>query len=81
MIDKNRAAGLLAEQLSADVFLMLTDVDAVYKGWGTERQRRIDRVRPPGSTLLISRPVRWDRRSRWRLRSRHLPGAFRYWQT
>ncbi len=46
VIDKDRAAGLLAEELSADAFLMLTDVDAVYEGWGTERQRRIDRVRP-----------------------------------
>ena len=46
VIDKDRAAGLLAEELSADAFLMLTDVDAVYEGWGTARQRRIDRVRP-----------------------------------
>ncbi len=46
VIDKDRAAGLLAEELSADVYLMLTDVDAVYEAWGTERQRRIDRVRP-----------------------------------
>ncbi|MGC4411094.1 carbamate kinase (plasmid) [Rhizobium rosettiformans] len=46
VIDKDRAAGLLAEELSADAFLMLTDVDAVYEAWGTERQRRIDRVRP-----------------------------------
>lgn len=46
VIDKDRAAGLLAEELSADAFLMLTDVDGVYEGWGTERQRRIDRARP-----------------------------------
>lgn len=46
VIDKDRAAGLLAEELSADAFLMLTDVDAVYEAWGTERQRRIDRIRP-----------------------------------
>jgi carbamate kinase len=46
VIDKDRAAGLLAEELSADAFLMLTDVDGVYEGWGTDRQRRIERVRP-----------------------------------
>ncbi|MBA4208230.1 MAG: carbamate kinase [Parvibaculum sp.] len=46
VIDKDRAARLLAEELSADAFLMLTDVDAVYQEWGTERQRRIDRARP-----------------------------------
>lgn len=46
VIDKDRAAGLLAEELSADAFLMLTDVDGVYEGWGTDRQRRIEQVRP-----------------------------------
>ncbi|NMG38328.1 carbamate kinase [Chelativorans sp. ZYF759] len=46
VIDKDRAAGLLAEELSADAFLMLTDVDGVYEGWGTDRQRRIERVHP-----------------------------------
>jgi len=46
VIDKDRAAGLLAEELSADAFLMLTDVDGVYEGWGTDSQRRIERVRP-----------------------------------
>lgn len=46
VIDKDRAAGLLAEELAADAFLMLTDVDAVYEAWGTERQRRIDRIHP-----------------------------------
>lgn len=46
VIDKDRAAGLLAEQLGADAFLMLTDVDAVYEGWGTPGQRPIRHVRP-----------------------------------
>jgi carbamate kinase len=46
VIDKDRAAGLLAEELAADAFLMLTDVDAVYEAWGTERQRRIDHIHP-----------------------------------
>lgn len=46
VIDKDRAARLLAEELSADAFLMLTDVDGVYEGWGTESPRRIERARP-----------------------------------
>lgn len=46
VIDKDRAAGLLAEQLGADAFLMLTDVDAVYEGWGTPAQKPIRHVRP-----------------------------------
>src|SRR5690606_42095896 len=45
-IDKDRAAGLLAEALGADAFLMLTDVEAVYEGWGTPRQKPIRHVRP-----------------------------------
>src|SRR5690606_32681879 len=35
VIDKDRASGLLATELRADALLMLTDVDAVYEGWGT----------------------------------------------
>jgi len=46
VIDKDRAAGLLAEELDADAFLMLTDVDAVYLDWGTPRQRPIRTTSP-----------------------------------
>ncbi|MGB3388633.1 MAG: carbamate kinase [Pseudaminobacter sp.] len=46
VIDKDRAAGLLAEEIGADAFLMLTDVEAVYEDWGTPRQRPIRSVRP-----------------------------------
>jgi carbamate kinase len=41
VIDKDHASGLLAAALKADAFLMLTDVDAVYIGWGTPAQRAI----------------------------------------
>jgi carbamate kinase len=34
VIDKDLASALLARQLGADVLLMLTDVDAVYRDWG-----------------------------------------------
>ncbi|MCX5519273.1 carbamate kinase [Kaistia defluvii] len=46
VIDKDRAAGLLANALGADAFLMLTDVDAVYQGWGTAVSRPIRKAEP-----------------------------------
>jgi carbamate kinase len=41
VIDKDLAASLLATELRADALLLLTDVDAVYTGWGTARQRPV----------------------------------------
>lgn len=41
VIDKDLAAAVLAGELGADLLLILTDVDAVYTGWGTEEQRAI----------------------------------------
>ena len=46
VIDKDRSAGLLATELDADAFLMLTDVDAVYRGWNTPDQSAIHRADP-----------------------------------
>jgi carbamate kinase len=46
VIDKDLAGELLAEDVHADLFLMATDVDGVYLGWGTPEQRRLDRVTP-----------------------------------
>jgi carbamate kinase len=37
VIDKDWAATLLAIELKADALLLLTDVDAVYRGWGTSQ--------------------------------------------
>jgi carbamate kinase len=39
VIDKDRASGLLADQLKADVLLLLTDVDAVYENFGQPEAR------------------------------------------
>lgn len=41
VIDKDLAAALLATRLEADALLMLTDVDAVYDGWGGAHPERI----------------------------------------
>jgi carbamate kinase len=46
VIDKDFASELLAREIDADLFVMATDVDGVYEGWGTPDQRRIDRVGP-----------------------------------
>ncbi len=41
VVDKDLAAAVLARELGAELFLILTDVDAVYTGWGTDQQRAI----------------------------------------
>ena len=41
VIDKDLAAALLATELGADALLLLTDVDAVYRDWGTPEQAPI----------------------------------------
>jgi carbamate kinase len=46
VIDKDLASELLAEDVAADLFLMATDVDGVYLGWGTPEQQRLDQVTP-----------------------------------
>jgi carbamate kinase len=46
VIDKDLASELLAENVAADLFVMATDVDGVYVGWGTPEQRRLDEITP-----------------------------------
>jgi carbamate kinase len=46
VIDKDRASALLAEELDADLFVMATDVDAVYRDFGTPRQAAIGHTTP-----------------------------------
>jgi carbamate kinase len=46
VIDKDLASALLAIDLHADAFVIVTDVDAVYTGWGTPEQRAIRRATP-----------------------------------
>jgi carbamate kinase len=41
VIDKDRASSLLAIALGADRLVILTDVDAVYCGWGTDEQEEL----------------------------------------
>lgn len=46
VIDKDRASALLAKELHADVFAMLTDVDAVYVDYGKPTQRALRTISP-----------------------------------
>jgi carbamate kinase len=46
VVDKDLSSELLARTLEADLFVMLTDADAVYSGWGTPQQRAIRTATP-----------------------------------
>jgi carbamate kinase len=46
VIDKDLASELLAREVDADLFVMATDVDGVYEGWGTPGQHRFEQVTP-----------------------------------
>ncbi|RDH88135.1 MAG: carbamate kinase [endosymbiont of Escarpia spicata] len=46
VIDKDMASSLLARELKADVFLLLTDVDAVYKHWGEPEAQPLPHLSP-----------------------------------
>lgn len=46
VIDKDLTAAVLAEALDADMLMILTDVPAVYEGYGTPDQKEISRATP-----------------------------------
>jgi carbamate kinase len=46
VVDKDLAGELLAREVDADLFVMATDVDGVYRYWGTREQQRIERATP-----------------------------------
>jgi carbamate kinase len=46
VIDKDFATELLAREVGAELFVMATDVDAVYSNWGTADQQRLDKLTP-----------------------------------
>ena len=52
VIDKDAASALLARQLGADALLLLTDVDAVYRDFGTDQQTRIAALTPEEAEAL-----------------------------
>jgi carbamate kinase len=42
VIDKDRTSALLATQIRADALLIMTDVDGVFRDWGTPKQTQIN---------------------------------------
>lgn len=46
VIDKDHASGLLARELGADAYLMLTDVEGVFTDFGTPKQALMSRATP-----------------------------------
>lgn len=52
VIDKDAASALLARQLGADALLLLTDVEAVYRDFGTKDERSIPELTPREAAFL-----------------------------
>jgi carbamate kinase len=48
VIDKDLASELLARELDADLFVMLTDAEAVFADWGKPSQKQIRQASPSG---------------------------------
>lgn len=54
VVDKDLAAAILAREIRASVLLILTDIDGVYRGWGTADETRIDRLDLDDARALIA---------------------------
>ena len=54
VVDKDRTAAILARDLGADLLLILTDIDAVYRDYGTPRATPIRRVTAAEAERLLA---------------------------
>jgi carbamate kinase len=54
VVDKDRVAAILAQQLQAEVLMILTNVDAVFDGWGTPAARPIARMTVAAAEALMA---------------------------
>lgn len=54
VVDKDRVAAILAQQLGAEVLMILTNVDAVFEGWGTPAARPIRRMTVADAEALMA---------------------------
>jgi carbamate kinase len=55
VIDKDRASSVLAIALGAERFVIITDVDAVYSGWGTEGEEALRELDVAAAEALLPR--------------------------
>jgi carbamate kinase len=53
VVDKDRAAEVLAREIGASVLLILTNVDAVYRAFGTPEQERLATLRVDDAETLL----------------------------
>jgi carbamate kinase len=53
VIDKDRASAVLATALGAERLVILTDVDAVYRGWGTDAQAPLPELAQVEAVALL----------------------------
>jgi len=54
VVDKDRVAAVLGREIGAEVLLILTNVDAVYRGYGTKHQEPIRRLDLAGADHLLT---------------------------
>jgi carbamate kinase len=54
VVDKDRAAAILADRLAADTMMILTDVDAVYQDWGRPERRPLRTLSVAAATALLA---------------------------
>jgi carbamate kinase len=54
VVDKDRVSAILASQLDAEVLMILTNVDAVFEGWGTPQARPIRRMSCEQAEAMIA---------------------------
>jgi len=54
VVDKDRVSAILASQLEAEVLMILTNVDAVFEGWGTAHARPIRRMSLEQADTMIA---------------------------
>ncbi len=53
VVDKDLAAAILARDVEASTLLILTDVEQVQRGFGTERAESIERMNPSEARRLL----------------------------
>jgi carbamate kinase len=54
VVDKDRAAAILADRLDADTMMILTDVDGVYQHWSRPERRRLDTLSVTAAAELLA---------------------------
>jgi carbamate kinase len=54
VVDKDRVSSILATQLGAEVLMILTNVEAVFEGWGTPKPRPIRRMSVAQAERMIA---------------------------